>query len=96
VRQRALEDGETVFMAVPGLAGPEPFSALDPDHLRDPLRKAASISGAARSAHRVTLAGLSPVDLVVMGCVAAAEDGAGWARVTGSPTWNSRWPPRRD
>ena len=76
VRQRALQDGKTVYMAVPRLAGPEPFFALDPDHLSEPPRKAASISGAARSARRVTLAGLSPVDLVVMGCVAAGEDGA--------------------
>src|SRR6266568_7175231 len=30
VRQRALEDGKTVFMAVPRLAEPEPFFALDP------------------------------------------------------------------
>ena len=75
VRQRALEDGKTVYMAVPRLAGPEPFFALDPAHLSEPPRKAASISGAARSARRVTLAQVSPVDLVVMGCVAAAEDG---------------------
>ena len=33
VRQRALEDGKTLYMAVPRLAGPEPFFALDPDHL---------------------------------------------------------------
>jgi 5-formyltetrahydrofolate cyclo-ligase len=76
VRQRALEDGKTVYMAVPRLAGPEPFFALDPDHLSEPPRKAASISGAARSARRVTLAELAPVDLVVMGSVAAGEDGA--------------------
>jgi 5-formyltetrahydrofolate cyclo-ligase len=76
VRQRALEDGKTVYMAVPRLAGPGPFFALDPDHLTEPPRKAASISGAARSARRVTLAELSPVDLVVMGSVAAGEDGA--------------------
>jgi 5-formyltetrahydrofolate cyclo-ligase len=76
VRQRALEDGKTVYMAVPRLAGPEPFFALDPDHLSEPPRKAASISGASRSARRVALADLSPVDLVVMGCVAAGEDGA--------------------
>jgi 5-formyltetrahydrofolate cyclo-ligase len=76
VRQRALEDGKTVYMAVPRLAGPEPFFALDPDHLREPPRKAASISGATRSARRVTLEELAPVDLVVMGCVAVGEDGA--------------------
>ena len=76
VRQRALEDGKTVYMAVPRLAGPEPFFALDPGELREPPRKAASISGAARSARRVRLAELSPVDLVVMGAVAAGQDGA--------------------
>jgi 5-formyltetrahydrofolate cyclo-ligase len=76
VRQRALEDGKTVYMAVPRLAGPEPFFALDPDQLNEPPRKAASIRGASRAARRVTLAEVSPVDMVVMGCVAAGEDGA--------------------
>jgi 5-formyltetrahydrofolate cyclo-ligase len=76
VRQRALEDGKTVYMAVPRLAEPEPFFALDPDHLAGPPRQAASISGAARSARRVSLSELSPVDLVVMGSVAAGADGA--------------------
>ena len=73
VRQRALEDGKTVYMAVPRLAGPEPFFALDPAQLTEPPRKAASISGAARSARRVMLAELAPVDLVVMGSVAAGR-----------------------
>jgi 5-formyltetrahydrofolate cyclo-ligase len=76
VRQRALEDGKTLYMAVPRLAEPEPFFALDPDHLAEPPRKAASISGAARSARRVRLDELTPVDLVVMGSVAVGEDGA--------------------
>ena len=76
VRQRALEDGKTVYMAVPRLAEPEPFFLLDPGHLAEPPRKAATIRGAGRSAQRVTLAGMSPVDLVVMGSVAAGEDGA--------------------
>jgi 5-formyltetrahydrofolate cyclo-ligase len=76
VRQRALEDGKTVYMAVPRLAEPEPFFLLDPDHLADPPRKAASIAGASRSARRVSVAELSPVQLVVTGCVAVGEDGA--------------------
>jgi 5-formyltetrahydrofolate cyclo-ligase len=76
VRQRALEDGKIVYMTVPRLAGPEPFFALDPDQLTEPARRAASITGAARSARRVRLADLEPVDLVVMGSVAASEDGA--------------------
>ena len=76
VRQRALEDGKILYMAVPRLAEPEPFFALDPGHLAEAPRKAASISGASRSARRVRLDELTPVDLVVMGSVAAGEDGA--------------------
>src|SRR5215472_3299330 len=76
VRQRALQDGKTVYMAVPRLAGAEPFFALDPDHLAGSPRAAASISGASKSARRVPLADLEPVDLVVMGSVAVSADGA--------------------
>ena len=76
VRQRALQDGKTVYMAVPRLAEPDPFFLLDPDHLADPPRRAASIAGATRSARRVAVAELAPVDLVVTGCVAVGADGA--------------------
>ena len=75
VRQRALEDGKTVFMAVPRLAGPAPFFLLDPAHLADSPRAASSIKGASKSARPVSLEELEPVDLVVAGCVAAGEDG---------------------
>src|SRR6202012_3114638 len=61
VRQRALEDGKTVYMAVPRLAEQEPFFALDPDHLDQSPRKAASIIGASRSARRVPLDELTRV-----------------------------------
>lgn len=76
VRKRALEDGKTVYMAVPRLAEPDPFFLLDPGHLADPPRRAASIAGATRSARRVAVADLEPVDIVVSGCVAVGEDGA--------------------
>lgn len=76
VRQRALEDGKIVYMAVPRLAEPEPFFLLDPGHLADRPRTAASIRGATRSARRVTVDELASVDLVVTGCVAVGEDGA--------------------
>jgi 5-formyltetrahydrofolate cyclo-ligase len=76
VRQRALQDGKTVYMAVPRLAEPDPFFLLDPGHLADPPRKAASISGATRSARRVPVGDLAEVGLVVSGCVAVGEDGA--------------------
>jgi 5-formyltetrahydrofolate cyclo-ligase len=75
VRRAALEDGRTVYMPVPRLAEPEPFFLLDPDHLADPPRTAASIAGANRSARRVAVEELAPVDLVVTGCVAVGEDG---------------------
>lgn len=76
VRQRALQDGKVVYMAVPRLAEPEPFFLLDPAHLADPPRRASSIAGASRSARRVRVDELEPVDLVVTGCVAAGPDGA--------------------
>jgi 5-formyltetrahydrofolate cyclo-ligase len=76
VRQRALQDGKTVYMAVPRLAEDDPFFLLDPAHLSDPPRKAASIKGASRSARRVPVTDLAEVGLVVSGCVAVGEDGA--------------------
>ena len=76
VRQRALEDGKTVYMAVPRLAGERPFFLLDPASLRDPPRVAASIKGASRSARTIGVERLAPVDLVVAGCVAVGGDGA--------------------
>ncbi|HEV7469182.1 MAG: 5-formyltetrahydrofolate cyclo-ligase [Pseudonocardiales bacterium] len=76
VRQRALEDGKTLYMAVPKLAEEDPFFLLDPEHLADPPRRAVSISNATRSARRVAVDELEPVDLVVTGCVAVGEDGA--------------------
>jgi 5-formyltetrahydrofolate cyclo-ligase len=76
VRQRALQDGKRVLMAVPRLAEPEPFYLLDPEDLADPPRAASSITGAARSARRVGVDAVGPVDLVVCGCVAVAADGS--------------------
>jgi 5-formyltetrahydrofolate cyclo-ligase len=75
VRQRALEDGKTVFMAVPRLAGDAPFFRLDAAGLRVPPRQAASIKGASRHGQLVTLDDLEPVDLAVVGCVAVSADG---------------------
>jgi len=76
VRQRALEDGKLLFMAVPRLAEPEPFFLLDPAHLAGSAREASSIKGASKSARPVGIDELSPVDLVVAGTVAAGLDGA--------------------
>jgi 5-formyltetrahydrofolate cyclo-ligase len=76
VRQRALEDGKLVFMAVPRLAEEEPFFLLDPEQLAASAREASSIKGASASARPVGLDRLNPVDLVVAGTVAAGVDGA--------------------
>jgi 5-formyltetrahydrofolate cyclo-ligase len=76
VRQRALEDGKTLYMAVPRLAEAEPFFLLDPEHLTDTPRRAVSIKNATANARRVAVDELDPVDIVVTGCVAAGEDGA--------------------
>jgi 5-formyltetrahydrofolate cyclo-ligase len=76
VRQRALEDGKTVFMAVPRLAEERPFFLLDPASLPVGPRQAASISGASRFGRPVALEELEAVDLVVAGCVAVSADGA--------------------
>ena len=75
VRQRALEDGKRVFMAVPRLADPDPFFLLDPERLDASPRDASSIRGAGRAGVQVPVASLEPVDLVVCGCVAVSPDG---------------------
>lgn len=76
VRQRALEDGKTVFMAVPRLAEDDPFFLLDPTLLTESARKSSSIKGASRHGVTVTIDQLEPVDLVVTGCVAVDRAGA--------------------
>jgi 5-formyltetrahydrofolate cyclo-ligase len=76
VRQRALVDGKTVFMAVPRLADDDPFFLLDPARLTTTPRKASSIKGAAAHAVKIAVDELEPVDLVVTGSVAVDEGGA--------------------
>ena len=76
VRQRALEDGKTVFMAAPRLADERPFFLLDPARLAVSPRQASSIKGAAAHGRPVDLDDVEPVDLVVTGCVAVSADGA--------------------
>lgn len=75
VRVQALRDGKLLYMAVPRLAGDDPFFVLDPERLADPPRQAATIKGAARSARTVSFDAMEPVDLVVAGSVAVSHDG---------------------
>lgn len=76
VRQRALEDGLLLAMAVPRLTEPEPFFLLDPAELAGDFRAASSIKGASARARTVPIAELAPFDLVVTGCVAVDRTGA--------------------
>lgn len=76
VRQRALEDGKTVYMAVPRLAEPDPFFLLDPERITETPRKASSIKGATAAGITIGVDDLEPVDLVVTGCVAVDRRGA--------------------
>jgi 5-formyltetrahydrofolate cyclo-ligase len=75
VRQRALEDGKVVYMAVPQLADEHPFFLLDPDRLEAPPRQASSITGASRNGITAGVDEMEPVNLVVTGCVAVSPDG---------------------
>jgi 5-formyltetrahydrofolate cyclo-ligase len=76
VRQRALEDGRTLFMAMPRLRDERPFLRLDPDRLDVNPRAAASIKGSAQHGVPTAVEDLAPVDLVVVGCVAVDRTGA--------------------
>ncbi|MBW3606290.1 MAG: 5-formyltetrahydrofolate cyclo-ligase [Actinobacteria bacterium] len=76
VRQRALEDGMTVFIAVPRLREERPFLRLDPERLDVRPRAASSIKGSAEHGVPVGVDELEPVDLVVVGCVAVDRSGA--------------------
>jgi 5-formyltetrahydrofolate cyclo-ligase len=76
VRQRALEDGKTLYMAVPRLASPKPFIVLDPAVIGTTPRQAVSIGGAAKVGRPVNVTEIEPVDLIVAGCVAVSPDGA--------------------
>jgi 5-formyltetrahydrofolate cyclo-ligase len=76
VRERALQDGKLLYMAVPKLADDLPFYLLDPASLAVPPAEAASREGAARAARKISVAQMRPVDLVVCGSVAVNRDGA--------------------
>lgn len=75
VRQRALEDGLVVYMAVPRLAEQNPFFVLIPERLEVSPRKASSITGATAAGCSAPIDDLEPVDLVITGCVAVDRHG---------------------
>ena len=78
VRLRALQDGKVVYMAVPRLTHERCFVALTVADLRQrgiALNVAAAHRGAMRYGRLVALAEMTPIDLVMVGCVAVSRDG---------------------
>ncbi|MER5552036.1 5-formyltetrahydrofolate cyclo-ligase [Streptomyces sp. NPDC002793] len=76
VRAKALEDGKTVYMAVPKLATLKPFYLLDPASLTIPPAEAAASRAAAAIAPMVEVEALLPLDLIILGSVAVNRAGA--------------------
>jgi len=76
IRQRALVDGKTIYMAVPRLRSEKPFIELDPQKLKCSPYAASSIKGAGQYGRPVTLEELPQIELVVCGSVAVNRHGA--------------------
>ncbi|HEX9879207.1 MAG TPA: 5-formyltetrahydrofolate cyclo-ligase [Candidatus Binatia bacterium] len=76
VRQRALEEGKTLYMAVPRLSDIKPFIELDPKALKVSHFAASSIKGASLCGRRVLLEEVKKIDLIVCGSVAVNRQGA--------------------
>lgn len=76
IRQRALEEGKTIYMAVPRLHTSKPFIELDPKRLKTSPYSASSIKGATKHGRPVTLDEVEKIDLIVCGSVAVNRKGA--------------------
>ena len=75
LRQRALEEGKTVYMAVPRLKQEKCFVELDPTVMGASPAEASTISGAFRHGRLVNVEEMRPVDLVISGSVAVNRMG---------------------
>ena len=75
IRQRALEEGKVLYMAVPRLRKRQCFLQLDPAVLETSPGRASTIAGAFRHGRLVTIDEMLPVDLVVSGSVAVNRRG---------------------
>lgn len=74
VRERALQGGKRVFMAVPRLRDEKPFRELDPDKIKD-IKKAVSIKGGMSLGIPTAVESLPDIDLIIAGSVAVHRDG---------------------
>lgn len=75
LRQRALEEGKLLYMAVPRLKDERCFVELDPARMDTTPARAATISGAFRYGRLVYVEEMRPVDLVLSGSVAVNREG---------------------
>jgi 5-formyltetrahydrofolate cyclo-ligase len=76
IRQKALEEGKIIYMAVPRLHSDKPFIELDPKKLKCSAYVASSIKGAAKFGEPVDLDEVRKIDLIVCGSVAVNRKGA--------------------
>ena len=76
IRQKALEEGKLIYMAVPRLHSDKPFIELDPKRLKCSAYVASSIKGAAKFGRPVDLDEVQKIDLTVCGSVAVNRYGA--------------------
>ncbi len=76
IRELALVQGKTVYMAVPRLTEERPFIELDPKRIRVSPSFASTIKGAFKYGHMVYLDELRGIDLVICGSVAVNMEGA--------------------
>ena len=76
IRQKALEEGKIIYMAVPRLHGDKPFIELDPKRLKCSAYVASSIKGAAKFGRPVNLGDMRKIDLIICGSVAVNRNGA--------------------
>ena len=75
LRQLALEQGKTLYMAVPRLRQEQCFVELDPSAIGTTPAEASTISGAFRWGRPVYVEEMRPVDLVISGSVAVNRMG---------------------
>jgi 5-formyltetrahydrofolate cyclo-ligase len=76
IRQKALEEGKIIYMAVPRLSSAKPFIELDPKKLKCSAYVASSIKGASKYGRPVNLNEVKKIDLIVCGSVAVNRKGA--------------------
>ena len=76
IRQKALEEGKIIYMAVPRLHSDKPFIELDSKKLKCSAYVASSIKGAAKFGQPVNLKEIRKIDLIVCGSVAVNRKGA--------------------